>query len=301
MPFLYTEKEERKSEGAYAVITGYDGSVRDLSVPEELDGLPVREIGSSAFAGREDIVRVVLPRGLRTIRPFAFQRCASLEELYLHNGVADCYDGILRSCGSLRMIHVYCDRKDDFRIIRDILRDADSVLHFHICMEDGEARLTFPEYVNEALEDTMARAIHFSIEGAGIAYRESVGKDRIDFSDYDRHMPKLTDYDFEAGVRIAAGRLLYPYKLADDARERYEEFLKAKSARALSCLIRDKETAAVRLMTERKLLDPEALQEGLRQASEDGLTQICSLLIRYSENETAEKAEKAKGLSLEDW
>lgn len=298
MPFLYTEKEDRKSEGAYAVITGYDGSVRDLSVPEELGGLPVREIGSSAFAGREDIVRVVLPRELRTIRPFAFQRCASLEELYLHNGVADCYDGILRSCGSLRMIHVYCDRKDDFRIIRDILRDADSVLHFHICMEDGEARLTFPEYVNEALEDTMARAIHFSIEGAGVAYRESVGKDRIDFADYDRHLPKLTDYDFEAGVRIAAGRLLYPYKLAEEARERYEQFLKAQSARALMCLIRERETAAVRLMTERKLLDPKALQAGLKQASKDGLTQICSLLIRYSEKETSGQA---KGLSLEDW
>lgn len=298
MPFLYTVSEDKKTHGAYAVITGYDGDVRDLVLPEEIGDLPVREIAANAFSGREDIVRVVLPRKLRTIRPFAFQRCSSLQEIRLHNEVTDYYDGVLRSCGSLRMIHVYCEKKDDFRILKDILRDADSMMRFHLYLEDGEAGLTFPEYVNEALEDTMARAIHFSIEGAGIAYRESVTNTRIDFADYDRHLPKLTDYDFEAGVHIACDRLLYPYKLSEAAAAQYGQFLAARSGRALLCLISSGETEAVRMMTAGNLLDEDAVREGLKLASERGLTEVCSLLVRYTERSGKKKTQ---GLSLEDW
>lgn len=56
----------------------------------------------------------------------------------------------------------------------------------------------------------MARAIHFSIEGAGMAYRECVGKHRLDLAGYDRLLEKLTAYDAAAAVRIAFGRLMYP-------------------------------------------------------------------------------------------
>ena len=62
LAFVY-EEVNCQSAGAQekAVrITGYEGDVRDLVVPGQIGGLPVREIGSFAFSSRKDIVRAVL-------------------------------------------------------------------------------------------------------------------------------------------------------------------------------------------------------------------------------------------------
>ena len=41
-----------------AEITGYEGTLRSMSVPDEIEGLPVRSIGKHAFAGRRDLEEV---------------------------------------------------------------------------------------------------------------------------------------------------------------------------------------------------------------------------------------------------
>ena len=54
-------------EDGGARITGYDGEDAELTVPAELDGHPVREIGHSAFASCYSLTSVTLPEGLTTI------------------------------------------------------------------------------------------------------------------------------------------------------------------------------------------------------------------------------------------
>ena len=54
-------------EDGGARITGYDGEDAELTVPAELDGHPVREIGNDAFYGCESLTAVTLPIGLTSI------------------------------------------------------------------------------------------------------------------------------------------------------------------------------------------------------------------------------------------
>lgn len=280
---------------------GFDGAVRDLVIPGMEGGMPVRSIGGHAFAGRRDLRSVRLPESLKTIRSFAFYDCPSLSEMELYNTTDDYYDGVIRQCPSLRQITVQCVKPDDFAIVREMLQDVDVTLRFRLMTGEGELRLTFPEYVSEAREDTMARAIHFSIEGAGMAYRECVGKRALDLAGYDRLLTRLTDYDFAVAADIAIGRLSCPLGLSEKAEKGYEEFLRDHDRKALELLIRkdagENRTSDVKMMTQRKLIGPAALEAGLELASEEGSVAIGALLMEYRRREDA--AQKPESFSLE--
>ena len=67
-------------EDGGARITGYDGEDAELTVPDELDGHPVREIGDYAFSGCESLTAVTLPDSLTSIGDDAFSLCSSLTD-----------------------------------------------------------------------------------------------------------------------------------------------------------------------------------------------------------------------------
>ena len=280
MAFTFEIKTDRQGN-SYAEITGAGVESQDLTVPENIDGIPVKSIASHAFAGA-GFRQIALPKSIETIRSFAFYGCLQLEKLSLHNGAQDLYDGVIRNCPSLSLIEVVCDIPDNYVTVRELLRDEDRGLRFRLLFPDGrELFLTFPEYVREAMEDTMARAIHFSTEGAGVAYRECVGKYRIDYDGYDRLTGRLTDYDFAATVSITLDRLMYPEELRETAGARYEEFVSQNAAQLLELLIRQKDTDRIRFLTEKDpaLLDRSALEKGAQCASALGQTQICALIM----------------------
>ena len=39
-------------------VTGYEGTVRHLVIPDQVDGCPVKTIGKNAFSAREDLESV---------------------------------------------------------------------------------------------------------------------------------------------------------------------------------------------------------------------------------------------------
>ena len=59
-------------EDGGARITGYDGEDAELTVPDELDGHPVREIGDDAFSSCVSLTTITLPESLTTIGDGAF-------------------------------------------------------------------------------------------------------------------------------------------------------------------------------------------------------------------------------------
>lgn len=299
---LLWERKEFRTE-AYAEITGFDGSLRDLVIPEQLEGLAVRSIAAHAFEGREELRSAVLPKTLVTLRPFAFYNCINLKTMELFNTTDDYYDGVIRQCAALDCITVHCSQPDDYIIVRSMLQDVDVTLTFRLLLAEGELRLTFPEYVNEAKEDTMARAIHFSIEGAGMAYRECVGKKSIDLPGYDRLLQRLTAYDLSVGAEIAFGRLRYPIGLSAGAREGYERFLSENDEKILQVLVQAENEAEsennLRLMTERRLIGETALDAALQLAAEQGKAGLCARLIAYRGESAAQGKAGSGALSLE--
>ena len=296
MPFTY-EKIQYLREDCIE-ITGFDGSVRSLTIPDRLDGLPVRSIGKHAFAGRKDLREAVLPQSIKRLCLFAFHNCTALRRMSLYDSVEDYYDGVIRQCTALEEIEIRLSG-ESYAIVKDMLSDNDHAMSFRLLLSEEEIRLSFPEYALIASENTMARTIQFAYEGGGYAYRNCVRKKEIRFREYDRLFSFMERDDASFAAVIASDRLMFPHDLDEAAEKHYTEFLREHAAQALERFIRSGQIDRVRLLTERGLADAEASAGALKTASELGETAICAVLME-SGRESAGKNQDLE-LELEDW
>ncbi len=70
-----------KISNGFVVITGYEGTEKDLVIPEKIEDMYVRELSEKAFYGKSDLQSVTLPRYLNYIGSSAFNNCTGLKEL----------------------------------------------------------------------------------------------------------------------------------------------------------------------------------------------------------------------------
>ena len=243
MSIKYEILEHKRDGHSFVQITGYEGRVEKLIIPEAIDGLKVEAIGNHAFSGRDDISQVVLPESIKTLYGFAFHNCRNLKKISLFDSLDDYYDGVCRQCDSLSEVEITV-KKSWYEVIRNFLADNDKTLRFLIHVIDGADKkdigtscLTFPEYVYDFNENTMARTIQFSIAGSGYAFRECVDRRKIDYRQYDSLFEKALVDGSEIAQDIAAGRLIYPLELEDKYRLIYEGYIRANAGALLKRLI----------------------------------------------------------------
>lgn len=86
-------------EDGSARIIDYTGDAEALTVPAELDGHLVRQIGDRAFTACFSLTSVTLPEGLTSIGEDAFRRCESLASITLPEGLTAIGDNAFFSCG----------------------------------------------------------------------------------------------------------------------------------------------------------------------------------------------------------
>ncbi len=298
MSFLYEIVEHKKDAHEYVMITGFEGNTSNLVVPGEIEGLPVEAIGNHAFSGREDLISVSLPGSIKTLYGFAFHDCRKLKKISLHDSIDDYYDGVCRQCDSLTDIEMVMDR-GWYEVVRNFLADNDRTLRFKLLSGHDRADavgtlygeticLTFPEYVYDFNENTMARTIQFSIAGSGMFYRECVDRRNIDFRQYDRLFEKALIDGGEIAENIALGRLLYPVELADENRSMYEEFVRKNADSILKRFIESSVSEPESKDTLKDMfgygsagtLVPEsALDKAIRLATSKGLTEVSAILM----------------------
>jgi len=97
IPPAYTVAPTATPAPAYLVENGevtlcnWPGDVADgtLTLPAEVDGLPVTAIGKLAFADRDDFTRVVIPEGVRLVDSGAFRSCSNLQEVVLPDSLTE--------------------------------------------------------------------------------------------------------------------------------------------------------------------------------------------------------------------
>lgn len=73
-------------------IYGYRGRSAELTLPAEVDGIPVTGIASRAFSGRS-LTHITLPEGLEAIGAGAFRRCSALSWMQLPTTVQEIGSG----------------------------------------------------------------------------------------------------------------------------------------------------------------------------------------------------------------
>lgn len=109
-------------------ILSYEGIESRVRVPEEIDGVPVRVIGSHIFPRRDWLVitelvlpesvrlikegafvlsgleRVVLPKNLQKIEGYVFEGCHNLREINLPKTLKELPDGLFSGCGFQKFV-----------------------------------------------------------------------------------------------------------------------------------------------------------------------------------------------------
>lgn len=321
MSIKYEVLEHKRDGHSFVQITGYEGRVERLIIPETIDGLKVEAIGNHAFSGRDDISQVVLPESIKTLYGFAFHNCRNLKKISLFDSLDDYYDGVCRQCDSLSEVEITV-KKSWYEVIRNFLADNDKTLRFLIHVIDGADKedigtscLTFPEYVYDFNENTMARTIQFSIAGSGYAFRECVDRRKIDYRQYDSLFEKALVDGSEIAQDIAVGRLIYPLELEDKYRLIYEGYIRANAGALLKRLIQMyadgvenercemiikklleyRTDSAKDMLSEvngedKKLLSADVIDEAIRLSTDLGTSLLTALLMDLGGKESSAQA-----------
>ncbi len=295
MSFKYEIQQAKNDSHEFAVITGFDGKVRDLVIPETIDGIPVEAIGNHSFSGRSDIETVTIPESVGTLYGFAFHNCRNLRKITLFDSIQDYYDGVCRQCDNLEEVEITVNNSW-FEVIRNFLADNDKTLRFLIHTKESESgyltsALTFPEYVYDFNENTMARTIQFSIAGSGYAFRECVDRRRIDYRQYDSLFEKAVIDGGEIAQDISIYRILYPVELEERFRTGYEKYIRENAIAILDRLVhkcvalhnRKEETGLIKELLEHKdLFDMEAINSAIELSVKLQDTVLTAILMSYN-------------------
>ncbi len=75
------------TEAGEVTITGYKGDLTELTIPAEIQGLPVTTIGNWAFTANSSVTHLVLPDTVTTLSSFAFFDCQNLQSIVLPDGL----------------------------------------------------------------------------------------------------------------------------------------------------------------------------------------------------------------------
>lgn len=88
------------------IITSYIGSEEVVIIPNEIKGLPVVRIGSSAFYSNKQIKEVILGENIKVIESNAFSRATNLKYINFNGGLEVIENNAFEHCHSLSFIYL---------------------------------------------------------------------------------------------------------------------------------------------------------------------------------------------------
>ncbi len=272
-----------------AVLVRCCGEGTYVEVPASIDGLPVTELADHCFAPEmssragkqqlrcsdmftetsgeasavekpeyppmcgEGLREIVLPDTLTAIGDYAFYNCYHLESLYVPAGLMRLGSGAFVAVNHLTMLRFGAVPG---RLVppcmKDILGEITYETDVTVEKTDGTAalRLTFPEYYEEAIENTPARLINFAFAGTGFRYRQCfTAAGEIDLPRYDALLEVAAIQEYAPTVqRLAVNRLLTPAELSEKAREEYLDFLRKQGDGAAQWILQEDRTDVLQVL-----------------------------------------------------
>lgn len=227
--YIYTIENEK-----VCITACYEGGT-SVEIPEMIDGYPVTEIAPYTFSasqtadgriGGNQLEEVILPKTVTKVGKYAFYNCKKLRRIEFWNVLVDLGAGAFTGCHSVREIglHFIGNKKSRLREFLLELPEEQTVEFF---FEDGYAKVLFPEFYEEAIENTPARNLSVDTHGSGMIYRNCIVAKELDFKLYDEKLHLAFGPSFDHTLfRLSLQRLLVPYQLTESAKERYVKYLK---------------------------------------------------------------------------
>lgn len=209
-------------------------------IPEAIDGCPVTELGAYVLAD-SPVEELYLPMGLRKIGAYGFYNCGQLRHIACGSRIRDLGAGVFAGTGGVEYLDITIFEGDTSGF-KELLSELRQTLRVRIHPPEsrtkdgqegekkgstGEARLIFPEYYEESVENTPARILYIETHGCGHRYRYCFSGTQFQYSDYDELFPHVKVQEPEAlAVELALGRLKYPQGLTEKYGRMYREYIK---------------------------------------------------------------------------
>ena len=288
--------------GAYAF--GGCSALEVIHLPEHLSVLP-----DHVFAGCISLKQIALPPHLSVIEGYAFYDCRSLEKLRIPETVQKIGAYACYNCRKMEEINIprettdlgtglflNCDKLTSIsfgrcRHIADLVAVLNHELHLTMDFDDGNrAKLLIPDFQYEYIEDTPARQFHQVNYGTGHLFRQCIGNSDIDFRRFDElfYLTKREDGALMV-LLLTMYRLEYPYRLQENRRQDYLQYLKAHFSTAFGYYTQQGSLDKIRLFAQWGLITAENIDSLLEMAGEAKKTEITGFLLEYQHAHFAKK------------
>ncbi len=204
----------------------------ELSIPGQVEGMPVTSIGKKAFLSKKYLRRVILPDTIKEVGDWAFAYCSGLKEVELPKREISFGKSVFLECEALEFLRV--------RNGEDLGEGAVCSNHTAENLEDMTAALlaaavTVGEayYLLDVCEagsrewlakwDARMLAVIHTPDQEGFSKQILCGEEDYGSTDLNAYMSKRR----KTKVRLMLLRLLYSFALDEDIKEELQTYLKS--------------------------------------------------------------------------
>lgn len=296
-------------------------------IPPEIAGYPVRELAPYAFSAHQDdsclagkamtgeimapgdqkeipalcgerLEEILIPDTIERVGRYCFYNCERLEKMEFSGNLKDWGSGAFT--GSHKIRHLTVRVRDEGRsTLKEVLQELPEELEVDYYMQksvDGgeqteHARLMFPEFFEEGVENTPARILETHVHGSGLYYRNCFRERAFLFGEYDsRFAYARADERPEVLIRMVVGRLRYPCGLSEKARQSYENYLCEERRESGRYILETEEISLLSWFMERLWQENQTLSEAekrefldwiLEYAGKEGKIPAVSFLMDF--------------------
>lgn len=287
-----------------------------LEIPGTVDGMPVTELAGYLFSDtvrrREPppgeyrgepelcgsrVEEIILPDSVRKVGAYGFYNCYGLGRLSCSSGVEDWGAGVFTGCTGLKCLDIRIaeGRKSCFK---DILSELHQTLAVNYRSGSGTllAKLIFPEFFEESVENTPARIIMREMHGCGHMYRYCFDGGDFRFDEYDRLFPHVKVQEKpELAVRLALYRLYWPYGLRESAEDEYWDYVRLHAGEGTKGLIQRGERDILGFMARSPRMGDTEIRKMIDAAARSGDAQSSALLLDVKHSRLAAAGRNGRG------
>lgn len=248
-------------------------SLENIYIPEG-----IQNTESYAFHNCRNIKSIDIPEGCKSVGNYVFYNCRNIESVVLPKSLEKTGTGMFLNCIRLKYITF-----GKYINVADIIAPLTQELHITVDFDYGQrAKLVVPDFQYEYIEDTPARLFHQVNYGTGHIFHQCIRNSGIDFRHYDSYFYLTKREDGNVMVMLfAMYRLEYPYKLTDDKKQIYLDYIRENIKFTSEYYISLGDVEKIKLLTKWGLFDEKSADYAMKFSGENGKTDITSFIMDY--------------------
>lgn len=306
---------EYTKNGGVRILCGY-GASPYVMIPEQIEGVPVTEIGAYCFSdfpkmntkseiGSSDtaenisgikkpwmrelsgkyIQKVKLPDSVEKLGNLAFYNCSGLEELHFGRDLVEVGSDAFMNCLHLKLLVLQCGIREKSGLKQILSQRAfDTQVVFQ---REGitEGALFYPEYYEMYDEVGPAHIFALNLTGEGFRARQCFQDGIVDLGKYDGIFEQAcVEESPETLSKMALNRLRYPVGLSVQARTRYQSYVQGQAEWIITELVKTKQLDLLTFLFQEKNLSSQWLDRSIQIASSQGWPEGGASLLRLKQN-----------------